>query len=829
MITKLLKIELHHIAYKLGFISKNIEPLSITDLYECIAQIDEISRIPTDQNKKMLMTMASLLWEYRNKEWDGLREILIVALSRAGFSPSTILLDESYADGVYSDFESYFNKINTTIYQMRTSISIGDKVFLLTAFQHGIWEKYKKVSSLGISAPTSAGKSFVILLIIAETIRNQQGQIVYIVPTLSLVSQVSCDIRNTLKVFQMSNVRIMTSFNQSENIENCIYVLTQEKASAAFSQIDKPFKNLLLLVVDEIQNIERVADQGDQRAKTLYDVIMDFRHECFPKKTIISGPRIEGIKKLAEGLFGEVNTAEEETKSSPVTNITYAICKTKSGYILKQYSDVIKRPHSLPIASFPDVNGFGESRYSDDFHKYLSQIIARLGSDRNIIFSPTSDQSRKTAAALARIFEQTSSPNENGDIKSLAKYIEDTIHKEYDLIKTIKQGVAYHHGKMPMNVRFCIEHAIREKMIQNVICTTTLMQGVNLPAQNVIMRTPYLSINKKSGVHPMLTNYEIANLRGRAGRLLKDTIGRTIVLEENSFEQDSKQETLFADEEKSLNSGYGDKYYKHESDIVNILKNGERCVVNSEFAFLVAYIRQTILRYKFKSKDRLSVVGIEFDHDLIEEVLKTMSSLHVSKQVCFKNRYWDPFDLNEIKKYELQFKLPLSAAERNISNTLKNVLIQLSKIVPHQYSKQLGDLKDGALQSLSIASEKWMKEEPLHKILNTKYFDSSDKIESEITRLQNVVSYGIPLLLKPVYDIVAPESMFLRYIEIGAYKPFTRKIIEMGLPRETAISIVNMHIASQKNEISYSEIIAELIRIKPKLSYWEKVQVDMVI
>ena len=86
-----------------------------------------------------------------------------------------------------------------------------------------------------------------------------------------------------------------------------------------------------------------------------------------------------------------------------------------------------------------------------------------------------------------------------------------------------------------MHVRRTLEKAIADKKINTVVCTTTLLQGVNLPAQNVFIRNPHLYV-KKQKQSSELTNYEMANLRGRAGRLLKDYIGRTFVMDEDELQ-----------------------------------------------------------------------------------------------------------------------------------------------------------------------------------------------------------------------------------------------------------------------------------------------------
>ncbi len=152
-----------------------------------------------------------------------------------------------------------------------------------------------------------------------------------------------------------------------------------------------------------------------------------------------------------------------------------------------------------------------KKRYTDNFYIYLNKIIKGLGQDKqNIIFAPTSDTARNIAMKLECNYED--------DNKSLIQYYKDTIRENYELCTSLEKGVAYHHGKLPLHVRRTLEKAISEKRIHNVVCTTTLLQGVNLPAQNIIIRNPHLYLIKLN-TSTELSNYEMANLRGRAGRL----------------------------------------------------------------------------------------------------------------------------------------------------------------------------------------------------------------------------------------------------------------------------------------------------------------------
>lgn len=839
LIKELLSIEHKAIAEKLGFIS-DVRSRSITDtlLIDSVGLIDKLSRIEDQKAKKIVVTLSAILWTYRSDEWDGLKDFLILILSRAGYSPSAIMIDNDYDhdDSCFSPFNSLINEFSVTLHQLKHEIFVQDKSFLVTGFQKKVWDKLATYKLLGISAPTSAGKSFILLLKAIDLILKRDGNIIYIVPTLSLVSQVSADFNSKLKDFGLVDYRIATTYNAQEADKSKIYVLTQEKAISAFSQNDRPFNNIRMLIVDEIQNIEHVANEADQRAKILYDTLIEFRYSSNPDVVVLSGPRVEGLKNLGVEIFNEESAAEEKTKDSPVASFTYAISKKNDSYSFNQYSGILNSPNKLKIADNALIKGYGKSRYKTDYLEYLSNFIKNLGADsRNIIFSPTTAQARKTAIKLSE------SKRENvidDRIISLITYIEETVHNKYDLCFTIKKGIAYHHGKMPTHVRAVIERAIKDKLINNVVCTTTLMQGVNLPAQNVIIRNPDLAIQARNGIKPTLTNYEIANLRGRAGRLLKDLIGRTFVLEEAAFDKENDQTELFPEAEKELHSGYGEKYLKNKESIDEcLISNTPPSEDTKEYSFLLTYIRQVILKHEVNSQKRLQSVGIELNEKLFNTVSSSMASLSVPVEICYKNRYWDPLDLNELYKERNEYNIPTAITEYQIEDLLTAVLIRMSKKYPLYFKRYFGSNRisdkslNGFIKSACISAKEWMKETSLKDILNKPYFNTPENIEKRIDLIQNKISFGLPMLLKPLYDIQAPNSMFLTFIETGAYKPISRRMIELNVPRDTAIFLSQKYFngVGQHEEDLEKVIVTKLREISNELDYWRRIQIEMLL
>jgi len=239
ILTKLLHLELVTNASRLKFINGNSdEQIEEEFLTEAISVLNDLSVKTDEVSKKQLIAICALLWTYRKKEWDGLKNYLILFLSRAGFGPSSIMIDSEYSfsDKQFSFSENLLNQFAVTVAQVKNEIKVGNSIFLLSDFQKDIWEAIEKNTLTGISAPTSAGKSFLILLKAIDLIQKKGGTVVYVVPTLSLVSQVTSDFRKLLDDFQLADYTLETTYNNTSATQNSIYILTQEKAIAAFSQ-----------------------------------------------------------------------------------------------------------------------------------------------------------------------------------------------------------------------------------------------------------------------------------------------------------------------------------------------------------------------------------------------------------------------------------------------------------------------------------------------------------------------------------------------------------------------------------------------------------------
>lgn len=831
-----LNIEFTSIAHKMGLINANrVVSYNETLIYNSVRCLDYESIMVDSPDVNYIITVIGLMWEHIKSEEYDLRKIIVKFLSRIGYPTSAIICDDDFdrANCQFTILDSYIDEITTTINQLNNEVNIGDRKYLLTNFQKKIWDSMDNDKILGISAPTSAGKSFVILLKIVNRLQTENIDIVYIVPTLSLLNQVMEDFNRELKANGVKDYWITNSFDgkQVKDRKN-IYVMTQEKAIAAFDNFEEAFSKKLILVADEIQNIERIEEDSDQRAKILFDTLVEFRYKDNVDKIIISGPRIEEIDKVGESIFG-IETINHTTNISPVLNLTYSIKKKDKRYFLKQYCILTKNPLVIEIENINLIKCYGKKIYTNDYLEFLNCIVNKIGrNSQNIIFAPTSTTARKIAVALEFPVTQYNS--------DLVEYYRNSVSENYSLCETLMKGVAYHHGKLPLHVRRTLEVAIANKNVSNVVCTTTLLQGVNLPAQNIFIRNPHLYI-KKTSEAVELTNYEMANLRGRAGRLLKDYVGRTFVLDEDAFAETEGYERieLFEDESKELSTGYEQKFQEYKLEIEDALKNDR--VVNEtmkNYGYIISYIRQSILRYGKDSRDRMKNVGIKLTQKQIAAIILKLEKLSIPKEVCYKNRYWDPFVLEKIYT-DFNLIVPKTPSEKGAKNKLDKILKWLrdKEETAFMYNKYIPSLyQNGKSRSIMVSlGLQWANGIKLYDIFNNDRYkrdSGAEKIDETIELLQQTISFNLPLLLKPIYDIKNPDSCFLVSMQLGAINNITRAMIEMGIPRETSLYLfekifLNFKV-NEKSELSEENIREIIKQYFDKLPYWIQVQLNFI-
>jgi hypothetical protein len=149
--------------------------------------------------------------------------------------------------------------------------------------------------------------------------------------------------------------------------------------------------------------------------------------------------------------------------------------------------------------SMPGIEGI-----ADDIDFVLSRM-----SKKNIVYlnRPKIVEELSLKASIRRSAIKT-----EPEIDKIIKAIADLIHPKYNLIKCIRKGLLFHHGGMPDMVRLYVEEIYqRYAAFEFVVTTSTLLEGVNIPAEKIFVLNP----RKGRG---NLTTAQFKNLIGRICR-----------------------------------------------------------------------------------------------------------------------------------------------------------------------------------------------------------------------------------------------------------------------------------------------------------------------
>jgi len=130
-------------------------------------------------------------------------------------------------------------------------------------------------------------------------------------------------------------------------------------------------------------------------------------------------------------------------------------------------------------------------------------------------------------ASLPPFFQRPSDSNKLDVWQRCLDSCEDYFGRNSREYRLLQQGIVVHHGKMPGLMARLLIDLLQRRIVNLVLATSTLSEGVNLPFETVLIP----SLTRRRGSTPTpLSVPEFSNLVGRAGRPGFGTEGRSLVL-----------------------------------------------------------------------------------------------------------------------------------------------------------------------------------------------------------------------------------------------------------------------------------------------------------
>ena len=435
--------------------------------------------------------------------------------------------------------------------------SAPDKQFMVA--QKSAYDHFAN-SYYSYSAPTSMGKSFIMRMFIKEQILgNQRKNFAIVVPTKALINEIRIKItkEDLGEILHQKNYHIVTAAgdavlaNWKEKQQNYIFVMTPERM--LYLMINEPDIEIDYLFVDEAHKITG----EDKRSPFYYQVVNMLSERHHRPHIIFASPNVPNPEVFLDTIPDAESISEHklQTSYSPVSQPKFIVnLINREVSIYNEHSD-----SNIPITSI----ALDEADLID--------VLLRFEKDEKqkekpfIVYFPST---RKTVIA-ARDFGANRIPKTNcEELMELSKDIKNDVHGDYYLADLVSKGVAYHIGYLPASIRQRIEDLFKAGKITALFCTSTLVEGVNLPADNLFI-TDY-----RNGLKDMRP-IDFRNLVGRVGRLEFNLYGNVFLVATSEKASDKFEALLSKSLEKQTLSIEKGLTKPQKQNVVNILLQGD--------------------------------------------------------------------------------------------------------------------------------------------------------------------------------------------------------------------------------------------------------------
>lgn len=322
-----------------------------------------------------------------------------------------------------------------------------------------------------LSAPTSFGKS---LLIDALVSTGKYKNIILLVPTIALIDET----RRRLAAFS-DRFKIITHVTQKIAKHN-IFILTQERAIAHESIPD-----IDLLIVDEFYKLQSGITQGTQRSTILNQAFYHLYKKS--KQFYFLGPNIDGIPA----------GFDEEYECI---------------FIKTDYATVASDTHYINVSKDQEISR-------------LVSLCSEI-EDQTLIYCRSPKRVRDVVSALL----ETSELINTKKVLQLSKWISDQYAKDWLFPSALLRGVGMHHGRLPRSLSHMSVELFNEGILKFLVCTSTLIEGVNTKAKNVIVLDNTVAMKKYD-------YFTFNNICGRSGRMFVHFVGNVYLFNAPPQEQ----------------------------------------------------------------------------------------------------------------------------------------------------------------------------------------------------------------------------------------------------------------------------------------------------
>ena len=361
------------------------------------------------------------------------------------------------------------------------------------------------------SAPTSFGKTSIVTEYILNNASNLDN-IIFVVPTNSLLEEL-------FQKFQNYNYELSLNYNITTQPicpkvgRNILFLTPERFMTVAESQFADRFD---LIVMDETYKIVDAYNNS----------VSDFVNH-----------RSLRFRKVADLI------AASETKVIFLSPFTYALTTSMSNFLSKhkirkvdrklEYvrREIIKLDSSNDVKNYFGRRVAGYQRGSKIATK-VKLILSQLYPQSSIVYVPNYSKAYDVALAL----DNEEIYQEDVRYRAFLHHLKENFlvddQETWAVFEGLKKGIGIYIAPLPRYIKKEIIRLFENKIITTLVVTSAFTEGVNTCASNLIFTS---LVNGPTS--NKLSDIDVLNVSGRAGRFAKSTVGRIFCINDEIFKR----------------------------------------------------------------------------------------------------------------------------------------------------------------------------------------------------------------------------------------------------------------------------------------------------
>ncbi len=461
-----------------------------------------------------------------------------------------------------------------------------------TPVQASMYKQINRNKYFSFSAPTSAGKSY----LLRELIKKSTSDIVIVVPSRALIAEFYSEI-----IRIVGNKVLVLQFIDDiyrQYVDRRVFIVTPERATELF-KYSQDF-NVGFIIMDEAQ----ISEDGVRGLK--FDAFFRRSLAAFPdSKKIFAHPFITNPQGqlIKHSINGECSASTYKQHS--VGKIFLSHNKGAFSYF-SPYTDSRKQKSEIDIVENRMNEGGTLLAYVTKSSIYSGAFSERFSKYLELCQKVTDESALKIIEDLRKYIGASKSGSERHSV----------------FIEMMEKGVAVHHGSMPLKARLLVESFIRTGSAKICFATSTLNQGINMPF-DVVWVDNFRSMDALT----------LKNLIGRAGRSTSNSneydFGYTVV---NATNVKKFCELIQQDTSVSTTSGLDGDLQEVDDDLRDVIEAVRNDSFNDEMHLPQSQV------------DRLD------DESIQEDILRVLNSLFVGSRIITRNEYYDLKERDKVKE-----------------------------------------------------------------------------------------------------------------------------------------------------------------------------------